>query len=307
MKKIIVVAGATGHQGGSVVRGLLEQSAFDAHDTVIYAVSRDPASPKAQTLTALSPAIKILQGDLSAPAAILKGLPAKPWAIYIMSNPNKTEYTDATALIDAAIKAGAQRIVYSSVDRGYSSADGYNRPSKVQHWQSKHEVEAYLRKRVAENKACTYTIIRPVFFLDNFTPNFFGKLTATLWKDYITNRTLKLIDTIDIGKFAACALLDHSDPRFTNTEVNLAGDELTFGQANDIFKKKTGQDLPTTWKWLTGLVLWLAKDFKLMTDFLVAEGYAAPLGSKDVPFHMTTFEEWVDESILAKTLAKKQS
>lgn len=305
MSKLIVVTGATGHQGGQVIRSLLKHPSFSSDEYSIAAVTRNTASPAAKSLASLSLAVKLSQGDLSSPSALIRSLPTKPWAIFIMTNQGKTEVADGSGLIDAAMEAGVLHIVLTSVDRGYSEKEGYNRPCIVPHWNTKHQIEAHLRNRIAagDRRSCSYTIVRPVMFLDNFAPNFFGKVTATLWSSFLVEKPLKTIDTADVGNFAAHALLERGAPRFHNAEVNLAGDELTFAQANKIFQHKTKKSIPTTYKWLTNLLLLMAKDFKLMTRFLIDEGYGAPVDNPDVPFSLTRFETWVDRSELAKSMA----
>ncbi|KAF2103600.1 hypothetical protein NA57DRAFT_72579 [Rhizodiscina lignyota] len=135
----------------------------------------------------------------------------------------------------------AFNIVLSSVDRGHNSTEGFNRSCRVPVWNTKHHIEAHLRQRIAagDGKPCTYTIIGPVFSLDNLAPNFFGRLTATWWDSFLQGKPLRVIDTMDVGNFAAQALLDPTSPRFANAEVNLAGDVLTFDQANKTFYQRS--------------------------------------------------------------------
>ena len=300
LTKTILVTGATGKQGRSVVQSLLAHPLFNASEYTIAVVTRDPTSPGARALSSKSSAIRSIRGDYKDPKAIFRSLPGKPWAIYVMTVPGKTEVADGTGIIDAAITAGVTHIVLSTVDRGYSN--GGNAPSSVPHWQTKHEIEAHLRKAVA-NSFVSYTILRPVFFMDNLAPDFFGKLSGTLWKDFLPNSTLKVVDTTDIGAFAAAALLDPDSPAWKNIETSVVGDDLTFSQANSIFRAKMGSDIPTTYKCLTSLVLMLAKDFKLMTTFLQQEGYGGEPGQPRGGVNPTTFTSWVNNG--AGTFGKK--
>lgn len=60
MSRTVLVTGATGKQGGSVVAALLgAESNFE-----ILAVTRDATSSKAQKLKKQSPKIKVVQGNL---------------------------------------------------------------------------------------------------------------------------------------------------------------------------------------------------------------------------------------------------
>lgn len=60
MSRAVLITGATGKQGGSVVNALLKQGT----DYEILAVTRDPQSASAQRLAARSPKIKLVAGNL---------------------------------------------------------------------------------------------------------------------------------------------------------------------------------------------------------------------------------------------------
>lgn len=66
MSRAVLVTGATGKQGGAVVKSLLQAKA----DFTIIAVTRNPSSPAAQKLKALAPNISLVRGDLSDAEAI---------------------------------------------------------------------------------------------------------------------------------------------------------------------------------------------------------------------------------------------
>ena len=312
MSHTIVVTGATGKQGGSVLRALLDHRSSSPTDLTIYAVTRTPDSPAARALTSRYPQVRLLKGNLAAPADLVRAIPAaskSSWSIYIVSNPGEREVLEATALIDAAIGAGVSHIVYSSVDRGASN--GGNNPSPVHHWQSKHEIEAHLRAVCAattdtasttnttdQQSRVTYTIIRPVFLLDNLAlPGFYGKLSATLWASFISPRPLKVVDPADIGAVAAAALLDPASRLHRrNTELSLCGDELTFERADEIFRERVGHSMPTTSKWLVNAVLFLARDFGRMTEALAKQGFGAPVGGGESGVKMSDFGTWLGRS-----------
>jgi uncharacterized protein YbjT (DUF2867 family) len=290
----IVVTGATGKQGGSLLRALLTQSNTTdvAADAIIYAVTRDPDSSAARSIASLSSRVKIVRGDFSNTSALFSALPRSNLGLYIVTTPGKNEVAWAKALIDTATERNIQHIVFSSVDRG--RANGGNTPSTVPHWQSKHEIESYLRRRAKEsNGKLTYTILRPVFFLDNLTPDFAGKVSASIWKDYLQNKKLKVIDSKDIGTVAASAFMNPVSPFWRNAEINLAGDELTFTAANRIFMAKTGKPMSTTPKFLTALILFAANDLKLMTSFLQTEGFGAAVQREIDQIKLAGFEDWL--------------
>lgn len=302
MGHAIVVTGATGKQGKGVVHALLDHQTKAQSDTTIqiYAVTRRPDSEAAKFLASKAKTVHLLKGDFAKPKEIIASVPGEAkasWSIYILSNPGKNEVAETKALIDGALEKNVSHIVYSSVCRG--STNNGNNPSGVDHWQTKHEIEAYLREVCSKvDSAVTYTIIRSVFLLDNLAiPGFFGKFSATLWSDFISPCHLKVIDPSDVGKVTAAAFLDRSSPLFRkNIELTLCGDELTFEKANKIFKRKVGYEMPTTNKWLVSSTLFMMKDFGRMTEVLAKEGFGAPIGSGVSGIKLRDFGDWVDNS-----------
>lgn len=57
-------------------------------------------------------------------------------------------------------------------------------------------------------------------------------------------KPLQLISSRDIGLFAAKAFQDPE--KYSGKAVTLVGDELNFQQANEVFKKEMGKDIPLT-------------------------------------------------------------
>ncbi|CRG91607.1 hypothetical protein PISL3812_08657 [Talaromyces islandicus] len=296
MTKHIVVTGATGKQGRAVVQSLLKHASFNASEHSIAVVTRDVNSRTTLSLTQESPAVRAVQGDFKQPSSIFSALlPEKPWAAFIMTVPGPNEVAEGTGLIDAAAKAGVSHIVLSTVDRG--KENNGNNPSDVSHWQTKHEIEAHLRRVVEEKKnqpgTLTYTILRPVFFMDNLNPGFFGKVCGSVWRDFINKGSLKLVDSKDIGNFAAAALLDPESEAWRNAETSIVSDELTYLQANDVFREHTGQDIAVSWRWLTSVLCSLNKDFQMMSRFLREKGYGGEAGVARSGVQVTSFKAWV--------------
>lgn len=64
----ILVIGATGKQGGALIKNLVQKNA----PFQILAVTRNPQSPSAQKLLKESKNIKLVQGDSNDPSEIFK-------------------------------------------------------------------------------------------------------------------------------------------------------------------------------------------------------------------------------------------
>lgn len=82
MSRTVLITGATGKQGGSVVAALLGAEA----NFEILAVTRDASSSKAQNLQKQSPKIKVVQGNLDEPECIFthaKKVTSEPfWGVF---------------------------------------------------------------------------------------------------------------------------------------------------------------------------------------------------------------------------------
>jgi uncharacterized protein YbjT (DUF2867 family) len=121
----------------------------------------------------------------------------------------------------------------------------------------------------------TYTILRPTAFFENFTPTFQGTMFATTWKTAMGSIPLQHVSTTDIGIIAAKALLSPTSSTFSNRAISLAGEDLTFDQANEVYKQRLGKDMPTTFGILSSAFLWMVKDVGIMFQWFKDEHYAA--------------------------------
>ena len=181
--------------------------------------------------------------------------------------------------------------MYSSVDRGGEKSD--RNPTPVPHFRFKHEIEKHLIEK-AKGTDMQWTILRPVAFLENLTPDYFGKVFTTAWQMTLKDKPLQLIATSDIGFFAAAAFMNPEDSK--NHAFSLAGDELTFEQMSEIFKKLTGKDVPTTFRIPIWLMMAAVKEIGVMFKWFREEGYGADIPAmKKLHPGLKTFEDWLKE------------
>ncbi|KAL4794826.1 hypothetical protein BDV19DRAFT_399170 [Aspergillus venezuelensis] len=294
----VLITGATGKQGGSLIRSLIQRKApFE-----ILAVTRDPASPSAQKLAQLSSNIKLIQGDLGNPAGIFQNaqrLTKSPiWGVYSVQAAigNSDEETQGKALIDESIKQKVKFFVYSSVDRG-GEENSFNNPTKIPHFMKKHNIEHHLIDRTKAQTGegrMEWTILRPAAFYENLTPDFFGKVFATCFKMSLAGKPLQLVATSDIGFFGAEAFLNPET--YKGKAISLAGDELTFDGMNVIFQQKTGKTLPMTFRPVCSLFMAMMKDMGYMFSWFREEGYGADIPSlKGAHPEMKDFATWLEK------------
>src|SRR5918912_576207 len=146
----ILVTGATGQQGGSLARLLLQKK----HK--VYALTRNTQSSAAQDLR--NRGANIVKGDLDDSDSLkraVKGLES----VFLMGTPfedgTEGEARRGQLMADIAKENNIEHLVYSSV----ANAD---KNTGIPHFESKYKVEQHIK-----NLGIPHTIIGPTFFMEN--------------------------------------------------------------------------------------------------------------------------------------------
>ncbi|KAL8638633.1 MAG: hypothetical protein Q9228_004225 [Teloschistes exilis] len=311
MSKNILLTGATGKQGRALINTLL--SSPRAKDFTILALTRNTNSPSANALASKSSSIRLIQGNLDDPHAVfasaLSATNSAPiWGVYSVQQAVQGGVTEASEtkqgkeLIDLSLSHGVKHFVYSSVERGGAGKLG-DKPTYVPHFISKANIEEHLLKESENGKKMSYTIIRPVFFVDQFMPGFMGKVLATMVKVSVKpSKPLQYVALSDIGHFAAQGFLQSDDPAYKNQAINLAGDELTFEQLNEAFEKKMGYPMPVTFGFIARFVKWMVKELNIMFKWFDEEGFGADIPAlRRMHPGLKSFGDWLEtESAFVK-------
>lgn len=284
--KLVLVAGATGNQGGAVVEALL------ARGHKVRALTRNPTSSAAKRLS--EQGVEIAVGDFTDRNSLICAMRGAD-AVYAMSTPYEQgtgkEIAQGITVTDSAKAAGVAHLIFSSV----ASAD---RATGIGHFDGKYEVEKHIQA-----SGVPYTIVAPVFFMENSLqpwalPNLRqGKLAMAL----PAGRSLQQIAVANIGAFVA-AVVERGDTVF-GRRFDIAGDELTGDQAAAILSKVAGREIH--YEGFPPHVLRAqGEDMTRMFQWFDGTGYAADIVSlrRDFPeVKWQTFEEWArqqDWSIL---------
>jgi uncharacterized protein YbjT (DUF2867 family) len=305
MAKSLLITGATGQQGGAVMKALLASSDASSSFTIL-ALTRNVRSVSAAALAARFPEIKLIEGSLDEPHAIFTRAATPIWGVFSVQNSlntgssNEIEERQGKELIDAAIIHNVKHFVYASVDRHGARSD--TDPTKVPHFANKYRIEKYLQEKVeAAGGRMTWTILRPTGFMENFSapfgPSFKAKVFAAVWRHAIPDDIpLQLISVVDIGWFGAQAFLEWQSKEYRNTAISLAADELTFNEANKICKEKTGFEMPATFSVVAWAVLKVMSDIRVMFDWCARERMDADIAAcRRLHPTMMTFGEWVEK------------
>jgi len=167
-RKIIAVVGATGAQGGGLVRAILDDPAggFAAR-----ALTRNVGSAKARELAALG--AEVVAADVDDPASLKRAF-AGAWGAFCVTffwehfSPEK-ERAQARAMAEAAKRAGLERVVWSTLEdtRRWVPLDDDRMPTlmgayKVPHFDAKGESD-----RVFAELGVPTTFLLTSFYWDN--------------------------------------------------------------------------------------------------------------------------------------------
>jgi uncharacterized protein YbjT (DUF2867 family) len=245
-KKIIAVVGATGAQGGGLVRAILNDtnSPFTAR-----ALTRDVNSDKARALAAAG--AEIVAADLDDPESLKRAF-AGAHGVYCVTffwnhfSPEK-EFAGARAMAQAAKHAGVQHAIWSTFEdtRTWVPLDDDHMPTlmgkyKVPHFDSKADANV-----VFTELGVPTTFLLTSFYWENFIyfgmgpkrgPD--GTLALTL---PMGDKKLPGMAAEDIGRCAYGIFKRGSE--FIGKTVGIAGDHLTGAQMAASLAKALGQEV----------------------------------------------------------------
>lgn len=151
-KKLIAVFGATGNQGGSVVRALKENGQFK-----VRALSRDPVNYKGI-------ADEVVAADLDRPETLTAAL-EDVHGVFLVTNfwqEGTDEIKQATAAIQAAKAAGINHLIWSTLPNVEAISDG---KFKVPQFTGKAKIDTIVK----DAGFSRYTFVVPPAYYQNFS------------------------------------------------------------------------------------------------------------------------------------------
>ena len=243
-KKIITVFGATGAQGGGLVRAI----ATDAGgEFTARAVTRDPGSDKAKALAALG--AEVVYGDLGDEASVHKALEGAYGAFFVTFfwahfSPEQ-EKAEAALFAKAAKDAGIKHAIWSTLEdtREWVPLHDDRMPTLMEKYKVPHfDAKGESNQQFVDAGVPT-TFLHASFYWDNFI--YFGagpkrgedgKLALTL---PIGDSKMAGIWSEDIGK-CAYGIFKAGD-EYIDKNVGVAGEHLSGTQMADALGKALGE------------------------------------------------------------------
>ncbi|MDC9809201.1 MULTISPECIES: NmrA/HSCARG family protein [Rhizobium] len=284
----VLVTGATGQQGGAVVRALI------ARGHRVKAISRRPDSEGAKRLDAAG--VEVVAGDLDDATSVVKAASGID-TMFLMGSSyeagTEAETRQGITVADAAKAAGIGHLIYSSV----ADAD---KKTGIPHFDSKYLIEKHIA-----GLGIPYTISAPVAFMENtVAPWAIDGLRQGVYAAALAPaRVLQQITIDDIGAFVA-ALAERREQVF-GKRFDIAGDELSGEQQANILSEVLGR--PITYRELPiAAIRQQSEDTALMFEWFDRTGYEADIAAlrRDFPevgWH--SYADWArgfDWSVLGK-------
>ena len=274
---VILVTGATGNQGNAVARQLL------ANGHKVRAMTRRPEGAAAQALGSLG--AEVVQGDFDDSASLERALDGA-WGVFAVQNTWEAgvekEEEQGKRLAELARKVGVTHFVYTSV----GSAD---RATGIPHFDNKWRIEEAVRRLGFPS----HTILRPVFFMENWTSPWFkpgldeGKLMIGLKPETV----LQMISVADIGKYGLIAFEQHD--KLDGEAIDIAGDAKTMPETAGILGKAMGKSV-TFVQVPIEEVRKSSEDLAIMLEWFDRVGYDVGIASLEKRFGIrpTSLAEW---------------
>jgi len=244
MAKTLVVFGATGNQGGSVINFVLGNPDLSKLYT-LRAVTRDPSSKSSRDLA--SKGIEVVKGDVNDAKSIENAVKGTQFA-FITVNSGYTadnyaiEIRQTKTIVDAFIAAGGEYIIYSTVPSPKAFSNG--KYSNVGHWEAKADSQKYIASQSVKS-----AFFVPGSFMSNFTsymsPKPLGDGSYGIFNLVGSYKNWPLIDIAnDTGKWVGSILA--SPEKYEGKDLCAATKLYKSSEIADAMSKVTGKTI----KWI---------------------------------------------------------
>jgi uncharacterized protein YbjT (DUF2867 family) len=250
--RTVAVVGATGRQGGQVVRHLLGAG------WRVRALSRTPAGKKGAELNGLG--ADVVYGDLDDSASLDSAF-AEVSGVFVMQPPGAASIQDEVRQGMNAARAAARGRVAHVV---YGSAGPGDAQTGVRQWDAKLQVA-----RGMNDLGLPLTVLRPMAFMELMVdPSFYPQSSTwyTMPKLAGVDARIPWLSVHDLGAIATRAFADPE--RFIGKDLRLAADVKSLAECREVFREVrrknpprfpmplflfrrfVGDDILHMWRWL---------------------------------------------------------
>jgi uncharacterized protein YbjT (DUF2867 family) len=306
-KKIIVIFGATGAQGGGLARAILHDS---NSEFAVRGITRDSNSDKAKELAKMG--AEVMSADVDDKQSVKRALEGAYGAYFVTFfwahlSPER-EYEEACFMAKAAKEADLKHVIWSTLEdtRKWVPLDDNRMPTL----QEKYKVPHFDSKGAADHcfidAEVPTTFLRASFYWENFIyfgsgpkkgPD--GKLYLTLPLD---DKKMAGIASEDIGK-CAYGIFKRGKEMLGKT-IGVAGEHLTGKEMAEAMSKALGKEVlfnnvtPETYRGFgfpgsddLGNMFQFYRDFDDVCNTVRNVGF-----SKELNPQLKSFDEWLAEN-----------
>ncbi|MEP7304992.1 MAG: NmrA/HSCARG family protein [Acidobacteriota bacterium] len=243
-EKVIAVVGATGAQGGALVRAILRGTDF-----VARALTRDPGAPKARLLA--DAGAEVVAADLDDQASVRRAFSGAFGAFCVTNywehHSPERELAQAWAMAAAARHADLQHVVWSTLEdtRRWMKLDDSRMPTikgkyKVPHFDGKGEAN-----QLFVDAGAPTTFLLTSFYWDNLIHFGMGPRRGADGRLSMTfpmgDKKLPGIAVDDIGRSAYAIFVRGAE--FRGKTIGIAGEHLTGAEMADQLTHALGEDV----------------------------------------------------------------
>ena len=294
VKRIISVIGATGAQGGGVVKALLKQDAWR-----IRAVTRNATSGRAGQLADLG--CEIVEADLNNPATLNDALQGS-YGLFAVTNfwdraTRMGEVEQGKNLIHAAKAAGIKHFIWSTLPDYQTLSNG---KYVVPHFTNKAQIDT----KVKAAGFIHYTFVEAPFYFQNFLRVHAPIVVANgrkLWR-YPTDKDNCRFPCGDIGELGkiVAAALNQPEKVGDGQHLALASDYVCWQDLVDILNAQGHRlEYERVSAEVYDSFFPSAKEFRNMMSFWEENHYFGPRGDEKIALAnalvaegFTRFEDW---------------
>jgi uncharacterized protein YbjT (DUF2867 family) len=293
-KKLIAVFGATGHQGGGVVRALQASGEFN-----VRALTRDPDKHRGL-------ADEVVKADLNRPETLRDAFEGVH-GVFLVTNswePGTDELKQATTAVHAARDAGVKHFIWSTLPDVEAISGG---KFDVPHFTGKAKVDRIVKEAGFAN----HTFVIAPFYYGNLT----GIMTPQKQADGSvgwalpldpTLRVIHMGDVMELGDIVAGSFA-HPDKAGNGEYLPLVGDFTSF---NEIVNTLNGQGHKLSYTQVAKDSFAGAAEIAEMFDYWAAHTYLGSDSSEQIDLankiagrQPTQFSAWAKDNFAVKTAA----
>jgi uncharacterized protein YbjT (DUF2867 family) len=276
--KIVLVTGATGHQGGAAVQHLRE-GGFP-----VRALTRDPEQPKARAL--VGHGTEVVRGDMEDEASLTRVMDGV-YGVHSVQDWHQAgiegEIRQGIRVASAAKRSNISLFVYSSV----ANAD---QRTGIPHFDSKFRIEETIR-----GTGMHYTIVRPVFFMEHWMGMRQAIEGGAFSLPLNAATRLQMVAVDDIGGVVAAAF--ERPGKWQDRAIELAGDELSMSELAQAFTRASGREVRYVQVPWDEFEQQAGEELTLMYRWFQDTGYHVNIGAVRSEYpKLTTFARWMNSN-----------